>query len=328
MMALIGFVESVSVAQSLAIKRGERINPDAELRGLGAANLASAVSGGFPVTGGFARSVVNFAAGARTPLASVIAAVFIGVVLLGLTGLFERLPLAVLAATIIVAVVGLVDFATLRHAWYYDRADAVAWLVTAMGVLALGVEAGVGLGVAMSIGTFLWRASRPHIAVVGRVGDGEHFRNERRFAVRTYPALLLMRVDESLFFANMPAVLGRIEEEIERQGETRRLVLDLSSVSHIDLTAVEALQRLQADLRERGVGLHLAEVRGPVMDRLEQTDLSRKLAHKPFLNLHEAAGTLVPVTSPQADRLCRKPPLPEATPDLQAASRTRRSTYT
>lgn len=314
MIALIGFVESVSVAQSLAIKRGEQINPDAELRGLGAANLASALSGGFPVTGGFARSVVNFAAGARTPLAGVIAAVFMGVVLLGLTGLFERLPLAVLAATIIVAVVGLVDFATVRHAWHYDRADAVAWLVTAAGVLALGVEAGVGLGVAMSIGTFLWRASRPHIAVVGRVGSSEHFRNERRHAVRTYPGLLLMRVDESLFFANMPAVLARIEEEIEQHGDTRHLVLDLSSVSHIDLTAVEALQRLHADLRERGIELHLAEVRGPVMDRLEQTELPRTLAHRPFLNLHEATSALVPDASrPRAS------PLPKTTPARSTA---------
>jgi SulP family sulfate permease len=294
MIALIGFVESVSVAQSLAIKRGERINPDAELRGLGAANLASAFSGGFPVTGGFARSVVNFAAGARTPLAGVIAAALMAVVLLGLTGLFERLPLAVLAATIIVAVVGLVDLATLRHAWHYDRADAVAWLVTALGVLGLGVEAGVGLGVAMSIGTFLWRASRPHIAVVGRVGDSEHFRNEQRFAVKTYPSLLLMRVDESLFFANVPAVLNRIEEEIERRGDVRHLVVDLSSVNRIDLTAVEALQRLHTDLRERGIELHFAEVRGPVMDRLAQTNLPHTLAHKPFLSLHEAAGTLVP----------------------------------
>ncbi len=292
MIALIGFVESVSVAQSLAIKRGEQIAPDAELRGLGAANLASAVSGGFPVTGGFARSVVNFAAGARTPLAGVIAAVLMGVVLLGLTGLFERLPLAVLAATIIVAVVGLVDVATLRHAWHYDRADALAWLVTAAGVLVLGVEAGVALGVAMSIGTFLWRASRPHIAVVGRVGASEHFRNERRFAVTTYPGLLLMRVDESLFFANIAAVVARIEEEIERQGNTRDLVLDLSSVSHVDLTAVEALLRLHTDLRERGIALHLAEVRGPVMDRLAQTELPQKLARPPFLNLHEAAAAL------------------------------------
>jgi SulP family sulfate permease len=293
MIGMIGFVESVSVAQSLAIKRGERIDPDAELRGLGVANLASAISGGFPVTGGFARSVVNFAAGARTPLAGVVAAALMGVVLLGLTGLFERLPLAVLAATIIVAVVGLVDLATLRHAWHYDRADALAWLLTAGGVLALGVEAGVGLGVALSIGTFLWRASRPHIAVVGRVGDSEHFRNERRFAVRTYPGLLMMRVDESLFFANVSPVLRRIEEAIALQGDVRHLVLDLSSVSHIDLTAVEALQRLHAELRERGIAMHLAEVRGPVMDRLVQTELPRQLAHPPFLNLHEAVGTLV-----------------------------------
>ncbi len=292
MIALIGFVESVSVAQSLAIKRGERIDPDAELRGLGAANLASALSGGFPVTGGFARSVVNFAAGARTPVAGVVAAALMAVVLLGLTGLFEKLPLAVLAATIIVAVVGLIDLGTFRHAWHYDRADALAWLVTALGVLGLGVEAGVGLGVAMSIGTFLWRASRPHIAVVGRVGDSEHFRNERRFAVRTYPGLLLLRVDESLFFANVPPVLQRIEEEIGRRGDVRHLVLDLSSVSHIDLTAVEALQRLHADLRERGIALHLAEIRGPVMDRLKETDLPRMLARPPFLSLHEAAVTL------------------------------------
>lgn len=292
MIALIGFVESVSVAQSLANKRGERINPDAELRGLGAANLASAISGGFPVTGGFARSSVNYTAGARTPLAGVIAAALMSAVLLGLTGLFDRLPLAVLAATIIVAVSGLVDFATLRHAWRYDRADAIAWLVTAIGVLALGVDVGVGLGVVMSIGAFLWRASRPHIAVVGRLGDSQHFRNEQRHAVQTYPGLLLMRVDESLFFANMPAVLRRIEEEIERQGDTRHLVLDLSSVSHIDLTGVEGLQRLHDSLCERGIELHLAEVRGPVMDRLAQTELPRKLVHKPFLNLHDATGVL------------------------------------
>ena len=316
MIALIGFVESVSVAQSLALKRGERVDPDAELRGLGAANLASAFSGGFPVTGGFARSVVNFAAGARTPLAGVIAAALMAVVLLGLTGLFERLPLAVLAATIIVAVSGLIDFSTLRHAWRYDRADALAWLVTALGVLGLGVEAGVGLGVAMSIGTLLWRASRPHIAVVGRVGDSEHFRNERRFTVTTYPGVLLLRVDERLFFANMSAVLRRIEEELARRRDVRHLVLDLSSVSHIDLTAMEALQRLQADLRARKIDLHLAQVRGPVMDRLVDTDLPRQLAHPPFLSLHQAIAVLAPASAPAA---ATAPHPPEPIPDRSKA---------
>lgn len=302
MIALIGFVESVSIAQSLAIKRGERINPDAELRGLGAANLASAFSGGFPVTGGFSRSVVNFAAGARSPLAGVIAAALMALVLLGLTGMFERLPLAVLAATIIVAVVGLIDIATFRHAWHYDRADAVAWLVTALGVLGLGVEAGVGLGLSMSIGTFLFRASRPHMAVVGRVGDSEHFRNERRFPVRTDPELLLLRVDESLFFGNIRAVLHRIEEEVGRRDDVRHLVLDLSSASHIDLTAVEALQRLLVDLRERGIEMHLAEVRGPVMDRLKDSSLPGQLAHEPFLSLHEATAVLASAGSSPAGR--------------------------
>ncbi len=294
MIALIGFVESVSVAQSLANKRGETISADAELRGLGVANLASAVSGGFPVTGGFARSVVNFAAGARTPLSGVISAALMALVLLGMTGLFGRLPLAVLAATIIVAVVGLVDLATARHAWRFDRADAIAWAVTAAGVLGLGVEAGVGLGVAMSIGTLLWRASRPHIAVVGRVPGTEHFRNEKRYDVETCPDLLMLRIDERLFFANIGSVLQRIELELAGHAAARHLVLGLSSVSDIDLTAVEAMQRLHADLRQRQIELHLAEVRGPVMDRLQRTDWQQQFSRPPFLSFHEAVLQLAP----------------------------------
>jgi len=316
MIALIGFVESVSVAQSLALKRGERVDPDAELRGLGAANLASAFSGGFPVTGGFARSVVNFAAGARTPLAGVIAAALMAVVLLGLTGLFERLPLAVLAATIIVAVSGLIDFSTLRHAEADARFDTEPKHAERRHQPGQGIGAVVAPGVAMSIGTLLWRASRPHIAVVGRVGDSEHFRNERRFTVTTYPGVLLLRVDERLFFANMSAVLRRIEEELARRRDVRHLVLDLSSVSHIDLTAMEALQRLQADLRARKIDLHLAQVRGPVMDRLADTDLPRQLAHPPFLSLHQAIAVLAPAPAPAA---ASAPHPPEPIPDRSKA---------
>ena len=292
MIALVGFVESVSVAQSLAIKRGQRIDPNAELRGLGAGNLASALSGGFPVTGGFARSVVNFAAGAQTPMAGVISAALMSLVLLGLTGLFERLPLAVLAATIIVAVLGLVDLATPRHAWHYDRADALTWAGTALGVLGLGVEAGIGIGVALSTGTFLWRASRPHIAVLGRLAGTEHFRNEQRFEVETQPHLLIMRIDENLFFANSAAVLDRIEAELTRRPVTRDLLLVLSSVSHIDLTAAEALERLRADLDARGIILHLAEVKGPVLDRLKHAGRLGGLVYELFVSVHSAAQAL------------------------------------
>ena len=285
-------IESVSVAQSLAIKRGQRIDPNAELRGLGAGNLASALSGGFPVTGGFARSVVNFAAGAQTPMAGVISAALMSLVLLGLTGLFERLPLAVLAATIIVAVLGLIDLATPRHAWHYDRADALAWAGTALGVLGLGVEAGIGIGVALSAGTFLLRASRPHIAVLGRLPGTEHFRNEQRFQVETQPHLLIMRIDENLFFANSAAVLDRIEAELAQRPATHDLLLVLSSVSHIDLTAAEALERLRADLEARGIVMHLAEVKGPVLDRLKHAGRLGGLVHEPFVSVHSAAQVL------------------------------------
>lgn len=292
MIALVGFIESVSVAQSLAIKRGQRIDANAELRGLGASNLASAFSGGFPVTGGFARSVVNFAAGAQTPMAGVISAGLMSLVLLGLTGLFERLPLAVLAATIIMAVLNLVDLETPRHAWRYDRSDALAWAGTALGVLALGVEAGIVIGIALSAGVFLWRASRPHVAVLGRVPGTEHFRNEQRFAVETPPRVLLLRVDENLFFANIAAVLDRVQLELDHRPGTRHLVLVLSSVSHVDLTALEALQRLHLELQRRGVDLHLAEVKGPVLDRLERSAWLPLLARSPFVSVHAAVQSL------------------------------------
>lgn len=159
-------------------------------------------------------------------------------------------------------------------------------------MLALGVEPGVALGVAMSVGTFLWRASRPHMAVVGRVPGTEHFRNEKRFRVETYPELLMLRVDEGLFFGNIGSVRRRIEQELACRGGVRHLVLDLSSVGSVDYTALEALQRLHEDLRGRGITLDLAEVRGPVMDRLERAGWLPSLARPPFLSLHEAVRQL------------------------------------
>jgi len=237
-------------------------------------------------------AAAHFAAGAQTPMAGVISAALMSLVLLGLTGLFERLPLAVLAATIIVAVLGLVDLATPRHAWQYDRADALAWAGTALGVLGFGVEAGIGIGVALSAGTFLWRASRPHIAVLGRLAGTEHFRNEQRFEVETQRHLLIMRIDENLFFANSPAVLDRIEAELAKRPATCDLLLVLSSVSHIDLTAAEALEQLLVDLQGRGVVLHLAEIKGPVLDRLKHAGRLRGLAHEPFVSVHAAVQAL------------------------------------
>lgn len=288
LIALVGFVESVSVAQSLALKRQQRIQPNRELLGLGAANLASAFSGGFPVTGGFARSVVNFAAGANTPLAGVISAALMALVVAFFTGWFHALPQAVLAATIIIAVTGLIDLGTLREAWHYDKADALSLIATALGVMALGVEAGILLGVALSLGTLVWRSSHPHMAVVGRVPGTEHFRNVDRHQVVTEPGLIAVRVDESLYFANASALQDRIEALVQADSDARHVLLVCSAVNQIDTTALGVLSELQRSLGQRGMRLLLSEVKGPVMDRLQGTDFGRRMQGQVFLSTHAA----------------------------------------
>jgi SulP family sulfate permease len=194
------------------------------------------------------------------------------------------LPLPTLAATIIVAVLGMLDTTTLRTAWRYDRVDAAALMATAAGVLALGVEAGVVVGVALSMGALIWRASRPHIAVLGRIPGTEHFRNIERYTADTAAGLLILRVDAQLFFGNTEAVNERIEDEIAAHPGTRHLVLVLSAVNAIDTSALFALAELNATLRTRGIGLHLAEVKGPVMDRLKHSELLGALNGKLFLS--------------------------------------------
>ncbi|QOY96273.1 sulfate permease [Massilia sp. UMI-21] len=284
---LIGFMVfliSMSGAQTLALKRGEKLGSNRELLGLGAANLGSALSGGFPVTGSISRSAVNFAAGANSQLAGVITAVLLAVALVAPTGWLALLPLPVLAATIIVAVLGMLDLSLLHTAWRYDRADAIALLATAAGVLALGVEAGVVVGVALSMGVLIWRASRPHIAVLGRIAGTEHFRNVDRYPAETAPGLLMLRVDAGLFFGNVEAVNQRIEDELAARPDTRHLVLVMSAVNAIDTSALFGLGELNSSLRQRGVLLHLAEVKGPVMDRLKHSTLLEALDGRLFLS--------------------------------------------
>jgi SulP family sulfate permease len=289
LIGLIGFIGSLSMAQSLAIRRRERIDADAELRGVGAANIASGLSGGFPVAGGFARSVVNFAAGAQTPLAGIVSALLMAVLLLaGGTGLLARLPLAVLAATIIAALASLVDVPEFRRAWRYDRSDAFIMLVTIASVVGLGVERGVLIGIGLSLMTLLWRTSNPFIAEIGRVPGTEHFRNVERYRVETLPRVLTLRVDEQLFFGNIGALEQRIWRSLEQRPELGHVLLVLSSVGAIDTSAMETLREVNADLLRRGVHLHLAEVRGPVLDRLHRSPLPAELGGQIHMSVHRA----------------------------------------
>jgi SulP family sulfate permease len=286
------FLISMSGAQALAARKGEKLLTDAELVGLGAANVGSFLSGGFPVTASLSRSAVNFAAGANSQLAGVVTAVLLGAALVLPTGWLEGLPLPVLAATIIVAVLGMLETATLRTAWRFDRADALALLATAGGVLLLGVEAGVVVGLLLSLGTMIWRESRPHIAVLGRIAGTEHFRNIERYEAETRSGVLLLRVDAGLFFGNVEAVTVRVEEALGQRPGVRDVVLVLSAVNAIDTTALFGLLDLNAELQRRGVRLHLAEVKGPVMDRLKESTLLDRLSGQVFLSTANAWNAL------------------------------------
>lgn len=287
-LTLVGMVQNLSMAQALAIKRRERVDANAELVGLGAANVVAAFYGGMPVGGGVSRSAVNVAAGARTPLASIVSALAMIAVVAGAAQWFQRLPLAVLAASIIVAAYSMIDVGAFRRAWAYDRADGLALLGTAGGVLAFGLEVGIGMGVLLSTATLLLRASTPHIAVVGRIPGSEHFRNVARHSVETIPGALFVRIDERLFFGNLGAVELRLNQELEKVAGIRDLVLVMSAVNLMDATAVEVFCELNRDLAGRRIRLHLAEVKGPIQDRLMRTGLWSTLSGKVFLSANDA----------------------------------------
>ena len=292
LISVIGFVESVSVAHTLAAKKRQRIDPDQELIGLGAANLAASFTGGFPVTGGFSRSIVNYDAGSNTPASGAYTAIGLAGVSLFLTPLIYNLPKATLAATIIVAVLSLVNFSVLKKSWYYSKADFAAVLATMCITLLMGVELGITAGVSISILIHLYRTSRPHIAVVGQVPKTEHYRNILRHDVLTSPAILTIRVDESLYFANARFLEDRIYQEVAKQPELQHVVLMCSAVNIIDMSALESLEAINVRLKATGVTFHFSEVKGPVMDRLNKTGFLDILSGEVFLSQHQAQLSL------------------------------------
>lgn len=292
LISLIGFVESVSVAQTLAAKRRQRVDPDQELIALGAANMGAGVTGGYPVTGGLARSAVNFDAGAETPAAGALTAIGIGLSALLLTPYLYYLPKAALAATIIVAVLSLVDFSVLRRTWRYSKADFIAMAATILLTLIAGVEFGIMTGVGLSLFLHLYNTSKPHFAVVGQVPGSHHFRNVDRHAVATSDCVLTVRVDESLYFANARFLEDTIYSLISERPKLEHLVLMCPAVNQIDASGLESLEAINARLKDAGVNLHLSEVKGPVMDRLERTHFIKALTGQIFLHQFEAMLTL------------------------------------
>ncbi|MGB4072696.1 SulP family inorganic anion transporter [Pseudomonas sp.] len=292
LIALVGFVESVSIAQSQAMRKRQSIAPDLELLGQGAANVAAACSGGMPVAASFSRSALALQSNVATPLVGVFAAGLMLAAVLGLAPLLQHLPQAVLAASIIVAVLGLIDLASLRRTWRYSPQEGAAQLATLLGVLLYGVEAGILLGVSLSLLLFLWRTSRPHMAVVGQLPGSEHFRNVERYKVVESASVLSLRVDESLYFPNARYLEERIGALIAKRPDVRHLVLMCSGVNLIDASALDTLEAISERLQSAGVQLHLAEVKGPVMDRLQRSDFIQRFGGQVFVSQYQALRTL------------------------------------
>lgn len=293
LISLVGFVESVSVAQTLAAKRRQRIDPNQELIALGMANLGAGVSGGSPVSGGFSRSVVNFEAGAATPLAGAFTALGIVLATLLLTDLLAFLPTATLAATIIVAVGTLIDLPAVKRTWQYSRSDGVAMVATLLLTLLHSVEVGIISGVVLSLGLHLYRTSQPHSAVVGRVPGTEHFRNVKRHEVETDEHVAMLRIDESLYFANARYLEDTMMTLAARSPSLKHIVLTCQAVNVIDASALESLEAINRRLKDAGVMLHLAEVKGPVMDRLKQTAFYHELTGQVFFTTYDAWRVLL-----------------------------------
>jgi sulfate permease, SulP family len=291
--AIIAYVESVAIAKVTANLRKQRINPNQELIAIGAANLATAFTGGMSVAGGFSRTMVNFSAGARTQMSMIIAVIILSVAVIFFTAGFTYIPKVALAAIILIAIMPLMRLRDIFTTWYYDKGDGIAELITLLGVLILGIEEGLALGIMITIGSYLRRTSLPHIAVVGRINNTEHFRNIERYQVKTWDNLLLIRIDENITFANASFITDFIQTEIFKRSHVDHVVLIFTSVSYIDTTAFEALESLNHTLKSSNIVLNLAEVKGPVMDRIEKTDFLQQLEPGAvFMQVNDAVTAL------------------------------------
>jgi sulfate permease, SulP family len=283
--SLVGFMESIAVAKVYATRHRYDVSPNQELIALGAANLVGAIFRAFPTTGGFSRTAVNDQAGARTTVATLVAAGVIAITLLFLTGLFQGLPTAVLAAIVLTAVASLVQWREALHLWRVDRRDFAVMMVTFAATLGLGIEEGIVVGVVVSLGSLVYETSRPHSALLGRLPGTDTFRNLARHpeAERT-EGVTAYRLDAALSFANAGFLRDEVRALAEATPAPRALVFDFHAINGIDSTALHQVEELLGDLASRGIGVYFAGVKGPVMDRFQRAGLRDRIGGARFFH--------------------------------------------
>ena len=287
LLALVTFVSSFAVAESLALQRGEHADGRRELAGLAASNVVAGLSGGMPVGGSFSRSALNAEAGARTRWAGVWTAVFLAVAVLLFATPLAWLPKAVLAASIVVPVLAIAEWGAFARAWRYSRGEATVMLLVAVITVLQNTQWALGVGVLVSVALLLQHAARPHAALIGRVPGTEHYRNVERYATELTPGVMSLRIDESLLFLNARQLPALVARHLDAHPDTRRVLLQMTPVNRIDLSGLEALRSLQSVLRERGIRLDLSEVKGPVLDGLRAAAWSRWFDGRIYLSHHQ-----------------------------------------
>jgi len=282
--SFVGFMESIAVAKAIQAKHKDyELSSNQELIALGTANIVASALKAFPITGGFSRTAVNDQAGAKTGLASIISAFLIILTLLFLTSYFYFLPNAVLAAIILVAVYGLIDFKEAKHLWHADRTDFALFLVAALGTLLLGIEEGILVGVVLSMGILIYRVSYPHMAELGRVPGTTLFRNVDRFEnLEMVEGVAILRIDAPIFFANLSNIQERIQKLRSDRPQTKKIIIDAAAVSHLDSSGAHMLHDLHESLKEKGIQLHIAQAIGPVRDAMQTNSLIEKIGADHF----------------------------------------------
>ena len=291
-MALIAFVSSSSVASTYARLRGETFDANRELTGLGLANLAGGLFQSFAVAGGFSRTAINVDSGAKTPLASLVTVLVMVAALIAFSNALAPLPYALLGATIMASILGLIDIATFKSAWQRDRLDAASFAAAFVGVLIFGLNTGLVIGLMVSFASLIWQSSQPHVAIVGQLAGTGHFRNINRHDVMTFPNLLMLRIDESLFFGNSESVHRRVLQATKQYPEAHEIILIMAAVNHIDLTAQEMLIALNQELTANNKRLSFSFIKGPVMDIIGNTPLINDLSGQVYLSTMDAVDAL------------------------------------
>jgi SulP family sulfate permease len=288
LISIIGFISSLSAAQTFAAKQRQRINPNQEAIALGVANLSASVSSAFPVSASLSRSAVSFNAGAKTPAASALTAISIFLCCLFLTPYLFYLPIVTLAAMILLAVISLFDLKAIKRTYAYSLKDFSALMITLILTLTQGLEWGLITGILVSIGLHLYRSSSPHSAILGLVPNTEHFRNVERHDVITDDKIISLRIDASLYFANTRFLADKVNELVALHPKAKHLVLTCSAINDIDASAIESLLAVNLYLTEAGMSFHLSEVKGPVMDRLQRSLFIDQMSGNIYLSHHQA----------------------------------------